>query len=606
MDTSANHRIEELILNQVTSLFKQLSFEAEKATPRGEFESVQPLFQLKDFHQPIIKAGTYEVKASQQVVNPNDASTTLEGDFKSELTFVIPFPEKKLIPADVHTVFPPHGSFGDYANYLPHIIINRSTFPWEENHYTSRDNVPWLALIVLDGTAATQKDKFITVDPSLIPTEADLIQLAHVIKRQDGTEKAVLIANRLPQSGANHVAHVIALDEQRNDGKYPSLYSWDFSCESPKSTFLGLVKALDKDVLRLPQSAKDSLNQALMQGYVPLPHTNRNGQKLMSWYRGPLIPLPAKRKEETHHIYTSDQLLRYFKRSKRIDVSYASAWELGKWLTLEQKEISIAMYRWKKQLAITQKAKLIKRTNHEIEDYEALQKVEAALERLFRKKTGSTTIPDAVVQWLKELTLLKPIPFANLVPHEQLLPEESIRFFHIDEGWIWALIDGALSIGRQLTNEESQGSAVSQLNFSGCLMRSKVVNDFPDLQITANGKKPIELRRIGNGILLCIFVNEAGATAIDQVEVFLNASGMHFGVSKTETAGKFIKYFNYDKGEEKDNTGHDVPFRGSLNARVIDIHELAGKIQVGGEPSSGLFAFRMIESAPRVTFKWER
>lgn len=57
-------------------------------------------------------------------------------------------------------------------------------------------------------------------------------------------------------------------------------------------------------------------------------------------------------------------------------------------------------------------------------------------------------IPTGLLQWLSKLKLLYGIPFSYLVPDNDFLPPETIRFFYLDPDWIASLADGALSIGR--------------------------------------------------------------------------------------------------------------------------------------------------------------
>jgi hypothetical protein len=64
-----------------------------------------------------------------------------------------------------------------------------------------------------------------------------------------------------------------------------------------------------------------------------------------------------------------------------------------------------------------------------------------------------TPLPEPLSEWLGRLKLLKGVPFEYLVPDEGMLPPESIRFFCVDMNWVDALLDGAFSIGRNLTNE---------------------------------------------------------------------------------------------------------------------------------------------------------
>jgi len=64
-------------------------------------------------------------------------------------------------------------------------------------------------------------------------------------------------------------------------------------------------------------------------------------------------------------------------------------------------------------------------------------------------------VPEQISKWLGRLRLLKGVPFNYLVPDERMLPPESIRFFYLDIDWIDSLLDGAFSIGRNLTKTEN-------------------------------------------------------------------------------------------------------------------------------------------------------
>ena len=56
-------------------------------------------------------------------------------------------------------------------------------------------------------------------------------------------------------------------------------------------------------------------------------------------------------------------------------------------------------------------------------------------------------IPGEVTDWLGRLVLLYGVPFNYLIPAEEMLPEESIRFFFLDPIWIQNLVQGACSVG---------------------------------------------------------------------------------------------------------------------------------------------------------------
>lgn len=52
-----------------------------------------------------------------------------------------------------------------------------------------------------------------------------------------------------------------------------------------------------------------------------------------------------------------------------------------------------------------------------------------------------------VISWLGRLRKLEGVPFRYIVPSEEMLPNNSIRFFHLDRNWLDAMVDGALSTG---------------------------------------------------------------------------------------------------------------------------------------------------------------
>ena len=135
-----------------------------------------------------------------------------------------------------------------------------------------------------------------------------------------------------------------------------------------------------------------------------------------------------------------------------------------------------------------------------------------------------------VVRRLAKIRLLRGVPFQYLVPTDAALPVESIRFFHIDQNWLDALIDGALSVTMRSnsdiewlkqsepdsdinryesmlknTNQFTSGSRKFYRNMfrhsrsktgnpatiksggsmTGLLLRSTIVRDYPGLEISA-------------------------------------------------------------------------------------------------------------------------
>jgi hypothetical protein len=102
--------------------------------------------------------------------------------FTTRQTFTVTGERFALKPADVIGVFPPANSNGDHANVLPHVVLNRSTLPWEREIYKlpkgakranptegyAIDTAPWMFVITLDDDgSACLNTKTIDLGPTL-------------------------------------------------------------------------------------------------------------------------------------------------------------------------------------------------------------------------------------------------------------------------------------------------------------------------------------------------------------------------------------------------------------------------------------------------------
>jgi hypothetical protein len=70
------------------------------------------------------------------------------------------------------------------------------------------------------------------------------------------------------------------------------------------------------------------------------------------------------------------------------------------------------------------------------------------------------TLPAYVASYLVQVRLGIGVPFSYLVPDEALLPNESIRFFTVDEGWFDAATQGVLAVGTASTRDTEHVLAV--------------------------------------------------------------------------------------------------------------------------------------------------
>jgi hypothetical protein len=603
--------------------------------------------QFIENHIPALQAGKYHLTISQALQINNQLKETYE----QTKTFYIASERFTLPLQSVHSVFPPESSTGDYGTALPHIVLNRSTLPWERNAGSDR-TVPWLALLLfheddkleeaekfdLKAARSDSKLKFNARFPSepqeqdekitiikipdnlladIIPTPDELKFLAHVrhVSHSRGseleeTELAVVIGNRLPLPGRN-IVHLVSLENYFLSQSSPpspyfvSLKSWEFQCKAESSQYrfrdllTGLKShSLEGNTLRRPkQDGNEDAEKYLSQGYVPLPHHLRNSQNTISWYRGPLLPgqnstsLPSA----IFPVRTADHLLRYLIDVDMFDVSYAAAYQLGQLLALQDKTFSVNLYNWKRQQARSQQNSTSDR-------------LAVVFDRSTDSNSESDVVPEKIKAWFEEIALLKNLPFNYLVPDPLMLPEESIRFFWVDNQWLECLIEGAFGMGesgtsneadkrRYLVNKENTFGKTFQRVVTGFWLRSAVVSEFPALNVKGFAQKPKQqltvLRKdnLSDTVLMYLFEGE-----VQSVEISLGAEILHFGLERFEQ--KFVKALR-----------HQVPKEVPLNDEswknrdkaILNIVQLSQQLLLK-EPNASSFGLAMVESSPQVIF----
>jgi hypothetical protein len=235
-------------------------------------------------------------------------------------------------------------------------------------------------------------------------------------------------------------------------------------------------------------------------------------------------------------------------------------------------------------------------------------------------------IADDLVEWIARLVLLYPVPFHYLVPHQSLLPSESLRFFHLDDNWVDALVDGAFSIAVRTFDDKRQGvraelqSALSKIVYqhrlrllgknpewspsetymsmpkSGFLLRSRVVSGWPGVEVTARTNAPadpnlpqiLRFDEIAEGVLFCL-----ARGLIQEVTFREPREGLTFGVGSD---GKLTA--------AKAKTTLDVKktlLRSGPIAGVVEIAKLQDQLTTAG---SAEFATQMIRRPEEQSIKW--
>jgi hypothetical protein len=213
-----------------------------------------------------------------------------------------------------------------------------------------------------------------------------------------------------------------------------------------------------------------------------------------------------------------------------------------------------------------------------------------AVQATVRAQAGPA--PDDVSAWLADLQTLAGVPFCYLVPDARMLPPESIRFFAVDPNWTAALADGALSLAAktapgaaavQALRPAAVAAATTAPTYSGFLLRSAVVSDWPGLRVAGyadtQGTAVLSLARLDRPaptVLLALF-----AGLIQRVELTEPAQHLHFGVSLGTPVTVPLRWIDAARageqidiaqaGQPPNDLTAQVSFRPDPDRKVIDV-----------------------------------
>ena len=343
--------------------------------------------RFTDYIRPPLEAGRYTVRVSQKVTQPE------QEEFKAETQFYITGHAFTLPKEDIFSCFPSAEESGEFETFLPYIVMENRTFPWEQVITRDRDGVPvpWVALIVLaDGEAEEQDmtvkqllggqkgiyfpdrsklpavycegegDSCHVVDvpkrlfDSIMPKVEELPLLCHVkqvdlAKTEDSIcEKdgffSVVCGSRLIPSGADtpvkSTVHLVSLLGYQDLTGIPdcdkvrlvSLYHWNvYSQKQSEENFPAVIERLRKNCGVMGYDRDTELRR---QGSSVKEHITRTGEKTYSLYRSPLLPFLNEEEFDMTAKHTADGRLIYDKSVGILDVTYSAAWQLGRMVTL--------------------------------------------------------------------------------------------------------------------------------------------------------------------------------------------------------------------------------------------------------------------------------
>jgi hypothetical protein len=219
---------------------------------------------------------------------------------------------------------------------------------------------------------------------------------------------------------------------------------------------------------------------------------------------------------------------------------------------------------------------------------------------------------DRISSQLAAWVLLYDIPFCYLLPNKELLGQNCLRFFYLDQNWVFSLLDGALSPGRTaeidfqhdrmlakdayakairesenirrmlqgrfvlapLQKIKSDGSFTPE-TCSGFLMRSPLVTGWRGMEFTAYNKekkllRALRIETLAHDVLFALFLGE-----IDHFTLSEPPEGLHFGF-RAYADGLKAGFRCPKNGIQDGKTTFDIPQRGN---RVINFAKTAENIK---------------------------
>lgn len=530
-------------------------------------------YEFYDARRPALKSGDYTLSLEWNVTVDDDPK-----DGATETTkFHVAGERFSIQPSDVHSVYPPEGSHGMYAGEFAHVILSRDTLPWERSAKAGSD-LPWLGLILLRGDEAAacpvttiplskyREHVALTLEPGqadtdtvqvielpahiaheVLPSLWELPMMCHArVTKENGVPRescAVVVCKRLGMSGRNTL-HLVAFENRYPDladrylginyvtkpNQPPctliSLKSWTFTCEvqaSDQTESLGrLFERVNVAFLEVFSKGPRHLTAHQHYGFVAMQHRFRTGETAASWYRGPLSPMLSSFDRSLLELPSpsADALLWFDEDLGALNVTYAAAWELGRLLSMQNQRIFSLLHHWRRQQIHCAHA----------DEAAAHGQSCCHIPQVQCACADAPTAPAELVDWIDGLRKLQGIPYRYLLPHEDLLPPESIRFVAIDSLYMDALLDGALSAVRAPTRcaEQCRAAELALLGMNapgpitGFLFRSAAVVGWPGLKVTATGDgsaEPLKLYQrlqLSPAIVLYLFRGIATKITIEQ------------------------------------------------------------------------------------------
>lgn len=414
----------------------------------------------------------------------------------------------------------------------------------------------------------------------------------------------------------------------------PVLYSWSFQQSADSFDFGDIARGLSAGYL----GARKSQEPLLQQGFIPLQHHLRGGGQTVSWYRGPLVPIQVQPQKLPQEKGLADAYTIYDPACGMLDVSRSAAWQIGRLLALRSGNftqtlqklrslrtrylmtmqdqlqtskklgavcgLSESSEQWSQQLDVLC-ANCLHPAPNISEDLATQYALDLRQSAVWQRASQIGAAQQKVADdWLNRLCLLQDLPFSYLVPDDSMLLPESLQLFYLDEGWIAALREGALSVGRQSETDAFHDMCFWKTKTAdslptgprGFLLRSQMVKIWTGLEVYAYSQlegdaqcRPLRLERLGTDVLIGIF-----DSAFCRLEFVEPAEGLHISCEETRA------FRDFKTGNPTDKTFTLQFHQTEKEKRTIDFAATASNYSVDGQPlTPDLLALQMVQTSQK-------
>jgi hypothetical protein len=196
---------------------------------------------------------------------------------------------------------------------------------------------------------AADADRLVRVEPDAVTAKNFLgnVSLPTTATAEEDDQPDRLRDFRLPgdafvQKSKQHVD--LASVSLHPKARLVLLHSWTFTCEGD-GTFRELMQRLDVGMIGdVDAASKLAVTDT---GHIQISVTDRLGAPEQSWYRGPLVSQPLTR-DPLGPYHSADQARRVVAETGAENISFASAFEVGRLLAAADARLAQELMRWRR------------------------------------------------------------------------------------------------------------------------------------------------------------------------------------------------------------------------------------------------------------------